>query len=86
MFIADVGAKEWEEINQGRAGANYGWPIHEGPSNEPGFTSPLFAYPHQGAGLSGCAVMGGDYNPDVVQFPSALVGTYIFADLCRGDG
>ena len=27
MFINDVGQKTWEEINDGIAGSNYGWPI-----------------------------------------------------------
>lgn len=30
MFIADIGQNQVEEINQGRAGANYGWRLREG--------------------------------------------------------
>jgi glucose/arabinose dehydrogenase len=33
IFINDVGQNAWEEINEGIAGANYGWPIYEGPVN-----------------------------------------------------
>jgi glucose/arabinose dehydrogenase len=33
MFINDVGEGSQEEINEGRAGANYGWPDTEGPTN-----------------------------------------------------
>ena len=28
LFINDVGESTWEEINDGVAGANYGWPDH----------------------------------------------------------
>ena len=34
-----------EEINIGAAGANYGWPNAEGPSNNPAYTNPVFSYP-----------------------------------------
>ena len=37
MFINDVGQNTWEEINDGIAGANYGWPTTEGPTTEPAF-------------------------------------------------
>jgi glucose/arabinose dehydrogenase len=30
LFINDVGQSAWEEINEGVAGANYGWPTTEG--------------------------------------------------------
>ena len=35
MFINDVGESTWEEINDGIAGANYGWPDHRGPDDRP---------------------------------------------------
>ena len=35
MFINDVGQNTWEEINDGVAGANYGWPTTEGPTTDP---------------------------------------------------
>ena len=31
LFIADVGQNKWEEIDIGQAGANFEWPIFEGP-------------------------------------------------------
>jgi len=31
IFINDVGQQTFEEINEGKAGANYGWPVNEGP-------------------------------------------------------
>jgi glucose/arabinose dehydrogenase len=42
FFIADVGQSAVEEINAGIKGANYGWPIAEGPSSNPDFTNPFF--------------------------------------------
>jgi glucose/arabinose dehydrogenase len=92
MFINDVGASTWEEINDGKKGANYGWPTYEGPIKPPaaGFTSPIFAYMHFSGTPQGCAITGGDfYNPPPLcsgepqfGFPSSYVGKYFFLDLC----
>jgi glucose/arabinose dehydrogenase len=83
MFINDVGESTWEEINDGIAGSNYGWPTTEGPTTNPSFRSPLFSYGHGGGSSTGCAITGGTfYNPTTVQFPSAYVGKYFFADYC----
>lgn len=85
MFINDVGQNTWEEINDGIAGSNYGWPTTEGPTSNPAFRSPLFAYQHGGSPTTGCAIAGGAfYNPLNVTFPSSFVGKYFFADLCTG--
>jgi glucose/arabinose dehydrogenase len=32
LFVGDVGWTQWEEINAGVAGANFGWPFYEGGS------------------------------------------------------
>ncbi len=78
MFINDVGENTWEEINDGIAGSNYGWPILEGPSSNPSFRSPIYAYSHNG---QPAAITGGAfYNPTTVQFPQAYVGEYFFSD------
>jgi glucose/arabinose dehydrogenase len=85
IFINDVGASTWEEIDDGASGANYGWPSSEGPTTDPRFTSPLFAYNHGSTNTTGCAIAGGTfYNPPVTQFPSSYVGKYFFADACNG--
>jgi glucose/arabinose dehydrogenase len=85
MFINDVGQNTWEEINEGLAGSNYGWPTSEGPTSNPSFRAPLFAYTHGTGPTTGCAIAGGAfYNPLNVQFPSSFVGKYFFADLCSG--
>jgi hypothetical protein len=84
LFINDVGAGSWEEINDGIAGSNYGWPLSEGPTSAPGQRGPLFAFGHGHAPIpAGCAIAGGAfYNPIVPTFPASYVGSYFFADLC----
>jgi glucose/arabinose dehydrogenase len=84
MFINDVGENTWEEINDGIARSNYGWPNCEGFCNPPNanFRDPIFAYAND---AQTCAITGGAfYNPQVVQFPSNYVGNYFFADFCGG--
>jgi glucose/arabinose dehydrogenase len=83
MFINDVGEVTWEEIDDGIAGSNYGWPQTEGPTTAAGVRAPLFSYQHGSTDTTGCAITGGDfYNPTTVSFPSAFVGKYFFADYC----
>ncbi len=85
MFINDVGQNTTEEINDGIAGSNYGWPNSEGPTTTPGHRGPIFWYLHGSTATTGCAITGGTfYNPDTVQFPDSFVGTYFFADFCTG--
>lgn len=81
MYINDVGAGSWEEINRGVAGANYGWPASEGNSSDSRYTNAVYSYSHS----AGCAITGGVfYNPLVEQFPASYLGKYFFADFCAG--
>ena len=87
FFIGDVGGNVQEvareEINLGKAGANYGWPRHEGFSNEPQFTNPLFSYDHKDVDPFGGSIVGGMvYRGD--QFPEELQGAYVFGDFVQG--
>ena len=88
FYINDVGQSAWEEINEGRAGRNFGWPTTEGPFSSatfPNFTNPVYAYQHSGAPPTGCAITGGAfYNPATPTFPSGYLGRYFFADFCGG--
>jgi glucose/arabinose dehydrogenase len=85
IFIDDVGQSAWEEIDDGIAGANYGWPLSEGATVGSGQTAPVYTYPHSMAAVTGCAITGGAfYNPTTVQFPASYVGKYFFSDLCSG--
>jgi glucose/arabinose dehydrogenase len=85
MFINDVGQSTWEEIDEGAAGANYGWPTTEGPTSDSRFVTPVYAYPHSGGAVTGCAITGGAfYAPLTVQYPASYVNDYFFADFCGG--
>src|SRR5437762_10732310 len=76
LFINDVGQSTYEEINDGIAGSNYGWPITEGPTSNSAFRGPIYFYGHG----AGCAIVGATfYNPPVPQFPSSYTGKYFFA-------
>jgi len=81
MYINDVGETTWEEVNEGRAGANYGWPESEGPTSDSRFTGPVHAYHHN---TGGKAIVGGTfYNPPAgasSPFPSSYAGDYLFSD------
>jgi len=89
IHINDVGQNTWEEINLGAPGANYGWPVFEGPTTDSGVTTPLFAYKHsdaspRGSGpggfFVGFAIAGGSFYPDAGPFPAAYRNSYYFAD------
>lgn len=86
MHINDVGQNTWEEINDGIAGSNYGWPTTEGaftPASFPTLKNPFYWYNHNNGSPTGCAITGGTfYNPTTVQFPSSYVDKYFFADYC----
>ena len=85
MFINDVGQNTWEEIDDGIAGANYGWPETEGPTSNPSYRSPIYWYGHGNGTALGCAITGGTfYNPGVPRFPGTYAGVYFFADYCGG--
>jgi glucose/arabinose dehydrogenase len=87
FFINDVGQDLWEEIDQGVAGADYGWNCREGahtnsttgkcaglPSSA--FRDPIHEYGHG----SGCeAITGGAFVPTGA-WPAAYDGSYLFAD------
>lgn len=85
MFINDVGQSSWEEINDGIVSSNYGWPNTEGPTSNPSFRAPIFAYGRSPSDTGGCAITGGAfYNPATTQYPASYVGKYFFADFCSG--
>jgi len=77
MFINDVGGSLWEEVNEGVAGGNYGWPHSEGPTTDPRFRGPVHAYPR---GLGKSITGGVFYDPPARQFPAEYHGKYFFMD------
>ena len=81
IFIGDVGGNDpstaFEEVNLVARGANYGWPLCEGPCGSiPGVTSPIYSYPH--LGRDACITGGFVYRG--TQFPQEYLGSYFFAD------
>lgn len=47
IFIGDVGADAFEEIDLADTGGlNFGWPLSEGPTSDPGVEGPIHGYSH----------------------------------------
>jgi putative heme-binding domain-containing protein len=77
IFINDVGGVA-EEINEGQAGANYGWPtVEHGPTNDPRFRGPIHYYP------TAC-IIGGAFAPRDLRWPKAYRGQYFVGDFNHG--
>lgn len=91
LYIADVGEKDFEEVNvapAGVGGQNFGWPQMEGPEcltgttcDQSGLTLPVYSYAHPpddegGASITGGYVYRGPAAPD-------LVGQYVFGDFMQ---
>lgn len=94
MLITNIGQHSVEEVNLGKAGADYGWPDREGtflfdvdanpelvyplPDDDAGYTYPVIQYDHD----EGTAVSGGFvYNGKNIPL---LKGKYVFGDISRG--
>jgi glucose/arabinose dehydrogenase len=87
LFVNDVGGGLREEVNEGAAGANFGWPATEGKFNAstyPQFTNPLHDYER---GIVGDAITGGSfYSPGAGAtrpWPASYHGTYLYSDYGR---
>jgi glucose/arabinose dehydrogenase/PKD repeat protein len=87
FFIGDVGQNSWEEIDEGKPGADYAWNLcqgnHDNP-NRPGsvdctaapYTPPIHEYSHD----TGCsAITGGAFVPNGV-WPAEYDDSYLFGD------
>jgi len=91
FFINDVGQGTWEEIDEGIAGADYGWNVREGPcltdqncnpasSLPSAYTDPIHWY-----GRSvGTVVTGGAFVPNGLGWPPEYTSAYLFADYGAG--
>jgi glucose/arabinose dehydrogenase len=89
LYIADVGQKEYEEVNilahDKLEGHNFGWNITEGnhcykkkTCDTKKFTAPAFEYSHKvGCSITGGFVYRGKALPE-------LDGLYFYADYCTG--
>jgi len=85
MYIADVGQRDWEEVNYvpvGSTGVNYGWSCREGAHDFAGdscisaYTDPVIEYPHSD---NNCSITGG-YVYRGNRLP--LQGRYLYGDWC----
>ena len=91
IAIADVGQRQWEEVNfdfvTAASGANFGWPQFEGDvvfdNTRPGAHPPSFPILTYDHGGGRCAIIGGY----VISNPSfaALYQRYVYGDTCTGE-
>ena len=79
VVIGDVGGDLFEELNIGRPGSNFGWPVVEGPAGNPSYTDPVYSYSHDAGGAA--IVVGGFYSG--TKFPSKYRGRLFIADYAR---
>ena len=87
FFINDVGEAVWEEIDQGKKGADYAWNLCQGNHDHPGhagsvdcaaapYTPPIHEYNHD----TGCiAITGGAFVPNGT-WPAEYDNSYLFGD------
>lgn len=91
LFVNDPGQDRREEVNEARAGADYGWNLREGRCVNrsrrcgpppPGLTDPIFDYAH--STRHNCrAITGGAFVPNGT-WPAPYGGAYLFADFGCG--
>jgi glucose/arabinose dehydrogenase/Ca2+-binding RTX toxin-like protein len=91
FFINDVGQAAWEEVDQGKAGADYAWNLCEGTHDNPvrdgsvncsaaPYTPPIHEYSHN----TGCsAITGGAFVPNGA-WPAAYDNSYLYGDYVCG--
>jgi glucose/arabinose dehydrogenase len=88
FFIGDVGENFWEEIDEGKAGADYGWNLCEGTHDNPArsgsvncsadpYTPPVFEYGHVETGCE--AAISGAFVPDGF-WPASYNDRFLFGD------
>lgn len=83
LYIGEVGWKNWEEINIGKRGGNYGWPCREGYEKHAEYScdavnyiNPIHVYDHS-AGTA--AVTGGSFPTNNI-YPEPYRSSYFFGD------
>ena len=91
VFVNDVGANHYEEVNRLAPGADYGWNLREGPCvfGQPtncgpppsGLTNPIYSYPHDDSMCN--AITGGAFVPNGV-WSSTYWNDYLYADYTCG--
>ncbi len=91
FFVNDVGQNAYEEVDRGKAGADYGWNLCEGRHDNPGrpgsvdcasapYTPPVHEYGHD----SGCSsITGGAFVPKGL-WPATYDRLYLYGDYVCG--
>jgi glucose/arabinose dehydrogenase len=99
LLITDIGQGQIEEVNLGRKGADYGWPLREGtfvtdrrddaklydkPSpDRSSFTDPVAQYDHDEGTAAKVAAVTGGFVYRGTRIPR-LVGHYVLGDIVTG--
>jgi glucose/arabinose dehydrogenase/PKD repeat protein len=83
IFVNDVGESTTEEVDQLKAGGNYGWPNCEGPCNpsNPKYVDPYFSYADSMGG-GRASITGGAFVPNGA-WNSGYNGDYLFSDYVK---
>ena len=88
FFIGDVGGNNWEEIDEGQSGVDYGWNTCEGFHDNPAqpgsqdcsaapFTPPIHEYGRS----TGCAsITSQSFVPNDASWPTSYDESYLFGD------
>jgi glucose/arabinose dehydrogenase len=82
IFVNDVGQNAIEEIDQLKAGANYGWPTCEGKCTTAGLTNPIHQYAANIDNTTRAAIVGGVFVPNN-RWDPAYNNQYLFSDYLK---
>lgn len=63
LLAGEFGQNSFDELNRIEAGANHGWPMHEGDAGAAGFVDPIVTWTPDEASPSGVAVLVGGAIP-----------------------
>lgn len=77
LWACDVGSNRWDEVNAIRRGANYGWPLCEGPTDDGRFVGPVHHY-------KAASIVGAAFSPVASNWPAAWRGRFFFMDFNHG--
>jgi glucose/arabinose dehydrogenase len=80
LWASEYGANLVDELNLIEPGGNYGWPMAEGRSDEPGLINPVLEWPVGDASPSGLAFYGGSL------WMACLRGERLYRIPVGGDG
>ena len=80
LWASEFGQNTFDELNLVQRGGNHGWPLVEGPSNDPRFVAPAESWPTSEASPSGIAIV------DDVVYMAALRGQRLWQIPIEGNG